>query len=471
MNRKNNNIQYIKDKLKNNSDVIYRDIKCSNGTINLIFIDTITDKNFISLNIVAPLTTITENLSDISIIKDKILFSNIVEDVTTIDDGIAHILSGNVLVMFDFSDKIFYCNAENWQKRNVERPLTDPVLKGPSEGFNESIDNNINLIRKRIKNSSLKIEKITIGDISKTMVGLVYIEGTAPMDLVELIRKRITNLKIDFIVDTNYIEEELKNKNTNFDTIGYTEKPDIVVSRMFEGRVAIILDGTPTALTAPFFFLEYFQSPEDYYFNKYTANPIRMLRIVSFFIAIFLPGFYIALFTHHFALIPPPFAFKIAQARSGVPFSTVIEVLLVLMSFELTKESGRRLPPSIGQTLSIVAGLILGTAATNAGLSSEGTVVVMGTFTIASFVNPRLQNLAPTWTLVCIILTGLVGLHGFYIFFFIILAHIASLNSCGYPYLFPFGTYNKFKFRNKDFLSRGKLDWTARTIFKKGDNK
>lgn len=228
-----------------------------------------------------------------------------------------------------------------------------------------------------------------------------------------------------------------------------------------------MIDGCPTAITAPSFFLECFQSPEDYYYNKNSVDPIRLLRLGAFFMTTLIPGFYVALYTHHFTLIPPPFMYKIAQERAIVPFPTVVEVIIIMLFYELFRETARRLPQNIGQPLSITAGLILGNAATAAGLTSEATIVVTGVYAISSFINPKLQATTPIWSIMCVILSTLFGLHGFYVFLILIIAHLGSLNSCGYEYLYPFGTSTRYSFKNRDYITRGRLNGISKKIIDK----
>ncbi|MFL0269181.1 spore germination protein [Candidatus Clostridium radicumherbarum] len=459
------NLEYIKTKLNKNQDVRYKNINLPTGVLTLIFIENLVDKDFINNFIISPLLKDQKEQLSIDIIINRTLLCISTAKLLHIDDCVHQILSGEVIILSSFSDKVIICNAEKSVHRLVEKSINEPVIKGSQEGFNESISDNINLIRKRVKNQSLKIEEFHLGTDSNSSVILMYIENKAPEKLVNLFNKTINNLKVEYILDTNYIEEELKCKGTDFDTIGYTEKPDILASKLYQGRVAVLVDNCPTAITAPYFFIEYFHAPDDYYLNKNVIDLVRILRVFTFFLTVFLPGFYIALFTHHSSLIPPTFVFKIAESRAGVPFPTIIEVLIMLFFFELTREASKRMPSTIGQSLSMVSSLILGQAAIGAGLASEGTIVIAGIYAITSFINPKLSSITPIWTLMNVAVSGMFGLHGFFIFLILIIAHIASLNSCGYPYLFPIGTPNEFKNKGKDYITRGRLKEISGKIF------
>jgi len=268
------------DKLNENEDVKYKTIHTSKGILTLIFIESITDKVFINNYIITPLLQSHDEILSIEMIKNKILLCSSVLKILPLDDYVHHILSGNVLILSSFSVEIIICNARKTINRPIEKSINEPVSKGSQEAFNESINDNINLIRRRIRNQSLKIEEFQLGTNSNTTVILLYIKDRAPEDLVNLFKDAINNLKIDFILDTNYIEEELKCKGTNFDTIGYTERPDVLASKLFEGRVAILVDNCPNAITAPYFFLEYFHIAEDYYLNKNVVDNLRVLRLI-----------------------------------------------------------------------------------------------------------------------------------------------------------------------------------------------
>ena len=276
----NKNLNYIKEKFKDSFDVKYREVDSSLGKATLVFIDNLCSTAFIS--------------------------EYIVKDKNDIEDAMLHLVSGDILIFVEGFEEIIYCEVKGFVRRGVGIPVTESVLKGPREGFNELFVDNIALIRRRIKNPDLKFEPIYSGDKSQTVVCIAYIKDVAPKRLVEHIKNVIQNMDMEFILDTNYVESQLKESNSVFDTIGYTEKPDEVAAKMMEGRVAVLVDGTPFVITAPYFFLENFQMPDDYYINKYFANFTRSLRWLAFFFATFVPGLYVGLqyqeLEYHFQL-------------------------------------------------------------------------------------------------------------------------------------------------------------------------
>ncbi|MGH4137210.1 spore germination protein [Clostridium sp.] len=462
------NINYIKDKLKNSYDVKYKEIECQLGIIFGVFIDDMCDSKFISEYIFNPLIQNNIVTMDLNYIKKEILPANSMGDINSNDEAIYHILSGDVVLIFPFANCAIYCEAKGYVRRGVGIPVTENVIKGPREGFTEAFVDNVSLIRRKIKNPDLKFETIILGNKSNTVVVISYIEGVAPKKLVDYIRKKVSNIKLEFVLDTNYIEEQLKNKNTAFDTIGTTEKPDVASSKLLEGKIAIIVDGTPFVITAPYFFLDNFQAPDDYYSNVYFANLSRIIRVISFLIASLLSGVYLAIACFHFSLIPTVFAVKFTISRAGVPLPTVVELLLMNFFFQLLREAGIRLPQSIGQSMSIVGALILGDAAVGVGLASQSTVVIVALSSISSFLVPKLYGALSIWNIIIILFSSVLGLPGFYIGFFIFISHLAGLESCGYPYLFPLGTLETFKF--KDILYRKNLSEISNSIFDKGDS-
>ncbi|MBD7910232.1 spore germination protein [Clostridium cibarium] len=459
-------VKYVKDKFEGSFDVKYREITTSLGQCTLVFIDDLCSTQFISEYIVTPLKNRTNECNEIEDILTKVLNINIANYAKGLDDAILHILSGDIILLFHEYEEIIYCEVKGFVRRGIAVPVTESVLKGPREGFTELFVDNVSLIRRKIKNANLKFEPLYVGENSQTVVCISYIKGIAPEYLIEYVKSKVKNLDLKFILDTNYIEDTLREKNSAFDTVGYTEKPDEVAARILEGRVAVMVDGTPFVITLPYFFLENFQAPDDYYTNKYFANFTRLLRWISFFIATFLPGLYVAVLTHHFALIPSLFIFRLAVARAGVPLPTIVEVIVMMIAFQLIKEAGLRLPQPIGGAMSIVAALILGDAVVGAGIASRTTIIVVAASTLSYFLTPKLYGAMSIWSIVITIVSSLFGLPGFFIISLILLAMLGELETGGFPYLFPIGSVTSHKF--KDIIFRGNLNKISNNVIEKG---
>ncbi|WP_461204289.1 spore germination protein [Clostridium sp. DL1XJH146] len=462
-----NTFLWIKDEMKGSFDFKWRLIKNKQGYIYIMYIDDLCDAKFISEYVVAPLSNNYE-ISDVDLIKTGIVSSSYVKEVVDRDELINHVLSGDVVIIFDFSDRNLICEAKGYVRRSINTPLTEAVLKGPREGFNELIVDNVSLIRRKVKNRNLKFESMSVGTNSNTSVALVYIDHLTDEKLISYIRDKINSLDINFILDINYIEEILREKKTAFNTIGYSEKPDVIASKIMEGKVAVIVDGTPSVLIAPYFFLEHFQTPDDYYSNIVISTISRIERWIAFLLATLVPGLYVALTTHHFSLIPTVFVFGLASSRTGVPFPTIVELILMLSFFGLLREAGIRLPQPTGQALSIVGALILGESAVGAGLASQSTIVVVSVASIATFLIPNLYVPASLWSLIIVVLGSLIGMPGVYFGIFLLITHLSKLETCGYKYLYPLGTVKKLKLGDV-FVRKFLVDISKPDSIKKDD--
>lgn len=456
--------ELIKEKLKDNFDLKYREIETVIGSIYIMYIDDLCNSSFISQYIVTPIIQNQDNIKDIDNLKKGILNANSVDDINNFDEAMIHILSGDVLIIFENSENILYCEAKGYSKRAISTTETENVIKGPREAFNESFVDNVALIRRRIKNADLKFESFHIGKKSNTVVVMIYIKGVTEEDLINKVRDEINKIDQDFILGSNYISERFSNNKSFFDTTGYSEKADVISSMLYEGRIGIIVDGSPFIMTIPHFLIEHFQAPDDYYINKYYSNVARILREFAFLIATFLPGLYLAITTYHFSLIPSVFVFRLAVSRAGVPFPAVVELFLMMFFFAILRESGIRLPQPVGQAASIVGALILGQAAIGAGLASQIGLIVIAVSSICSFLVPKLYGPIAAWSIIIVLFSSLLGLPGFYIVMLTFVAHISSLESVGYPYLYPLGTSKEFKF--KDILFRGDLENISKNIGK-----
>lgn len=467
-----NNLEYVKEKLKNSFDVKYREVQTVLGKATVVFIDDLCNASMISEYVLLPLRGFGKikpsigNINSVKEVIENVLDIGATDIAKDVDDAIMHILSGDPAIIFDDYKEIIFVETKGFPVRGVGTPETESVLKGPREGFNELIVNNVALIRRRIKNPDLKFEAVVVGEKSQTSVAICYIDKIAPDDLIEKIKNKVKNLDLRFILDTNYIEDALKTQNSFFDTVGYTEKPDEVCAKLLEGRIGVIVDGTPFVITVPYFFLENFQMPDDYYLNKYYTNFNRMLRWAAFFVATLVPGLYVAIITYHFAMIPSLFMFRLAVSRAGVPFPTFIEVILMMLAFQFIKEAGLRLPQPIGGAMSIVSALILGDAAVGAGIASRITIIIVALSTLAYFLIPKLYGAVSFWAIILVLFSAGFGIPGFLSGAMLLLIQLSELDSVGYQFLFPVGSISEYRF--KDVVLRGSLNRISKDFIKKG---
>lgn len=458
-------LEVLQQKLNNSSDVIYRKIYCQDELITIVGIENMIDGTKLSQYIIEPLLNYNKPISDVETLCRESILANPASEVSSIEEAFEHLSSGCVLLFFTSYTDVIYCNVAGFAKRPVDIPTSEATVKGPREGFSEDIQDNLSLIRRRLKTSDMKAEQFKLGKKSLTSCYMLYVEGVAPAEVVKYVREKIEDVAIsrDYIFYSNNIEESLKAKGTAFDTVGYSEKPDICAQKISEGRITILVDGSSNAAIVPYFFNDSFQVTDDYTMNKYMANTARFLRFMSFWIATLAPGLYIALITHHFRLIPTILLFKLAMYRAVVPVPTIIELLIMIGFFQILREAAVRLPQPIGSTLSIIGALILGDAAVASGLASQITVVVVGITSICSYLVPKMYIAIFYWNTLITILSVLLGLPGFYTGFVMLIAHMADLNTVGYPYANPIATRSVLKYQ--DLIYRGTLNEIGNPIF------
>ncbi|MDD3224371.1 MAG: spore germination protein [Clostridium sp.] len=399
----------------------------------------------------------TLGISSENVVKD---FNKCIEDI----------LSGNVVVFVDMVEYGFSLNINNPPQRSIEEPNNETVLRGPREGFTESLQKNIGLIRKNIKSRNLKLEKFTVGKDSKKDLAICYISGAADESIVEEVKKRIKSINIKSVLESNYIAECIQDNSISaFPTIYRTEKPDVAASKLLEGKVLIMLEGTPVVLSVPALFVEFMQSADDYYVRSISASLNRGLRYIGIFMTLTLPAIYVALVDFHQELIPTSLAITFINSRSGVPFPAAWECFLMLIFYDIIREAGIRIPKTLGQTVSIVGTLVLGEAAVRAGIVGAPVIIVVGFTGIALFTvpSPELNTSINIIKYVFLFLASILGIIGIIYGMLFILMYLISIRSFGVPYMYPFAPLC-IK-RNEDTLMRmyiGKLDKLT-NLFKK----
>lgn len=373
-------------------------------------------------------------------------------DISEVTEGV---LAGKVVILVEGQSNGFLAELSDYKQRSVEEPTTEASIRGPREGFNESLRTNTSLIRRRIKSTQLKFQAYEIGTTTKTPIVLAYMEGYVNPEVLVELRKRIDTIHTDRIFDSSYVEEFIEDQPMSlFPQILNTERPDAVAASLMEGKAAILVDGSPNALILPMTFWSGFQSAEDHYERFIYASAVRCLRIILVFLSVFLPSIYVALTTFHPQMIPLNLMMSIAAAREGLPFPTVVETLLMETMFEGLREAGLRLPKAIGSAVSIVGALVIGEAAVQAGFISAPIVMIVAGTGIASFAFPR-YSLALPFRLLrfpMLIAGGALGIFGVAIGIVFILIHLVTLKSFGEPYLKPIAPFTRKQW--KDTLIR-----------------
>lgn len=357
------------------------------------------------------------------------------------DEACLAVLSGDTVLFVDGFDKCLIISTKGWPSRGIQEADTEGVVRGSRDAFSEGLRVNTVLIRRRIRDTKLKIKQKQVGTRSRTDIAIIYIEDLVEEDLLKEIDEKIQGFLIDGIFESGMLEELMTDDwKSPFPKVQITQRPDKAAAALLEGRVTIVVDNSPFVLLLPTTLSHFYIASEDYYQHWILSSFIRILRYLSGFMAISLPAIYIALTCYNPAMIPVNLTQSIAAARLGVPFPTIIEVLIMELEFELLREAGVRLPGSLGSTISIVGGLIIGQAAVAANIVSPIIVVIVSGTAIASFTIPSytLVNAYRVLKYWLILTSSFLGLFGFWLGFLVLLAHLVSLKSFNYPYLMPF---------------------------------
>lgn len=422
----------------------------------LIYFDGLTDKKQIDSHLLKPLLLelnmqnnealqFQPDMDILRHVQDHILSVSDLKNLHTLQEVCRHITSGDTVFLIDGYSTGLAAGTRSWQGRAVQTPDNEVTVFGPKEGLSETLRFNTANLRRRLKSTQFKINSLVLGRISQTDVAICYIEGIAPPDLVAGVKARMEEIDIDAILDTGCLAELIvDHKWTIFTQTEHTEKPDRICGQLLEGKVCLMVDGSPMALILPISFPEYLISPEDYYVHFIPASLFRMLRFISFMLALTLPSLYVAIISYHHEMIPTPLLLTIAATRQGIPFPAFIEALLLEATFEMLREAGLRLPRAVGPAVSIVGALIIGDAAVRAGLVSTPMVVVIAFTGIASFVSPSYNAsiIIRISRFGFLFAAAMLGFLGIVIALILMLLRMASLSSFGLPYLAPMAPLN-----------------------------
>lgn len=436
----------LKTQLNNSQDISTRLFVCKNNTkCGLVFIDNAIDKLLLSSSVIEPLQKFdwTNNKeSDIQTIQQQIIAFTSVKTVKTIEDTLDDVLNGFCTVLFEDCQTILMVECSKWITRLPTEPPTSAVIHGPREGFVEDVNTNLSLIRKRLKTKELKIENLILGRETKTEIRICYLKNIAKQEIVNKIVEKIEKIDIDGIIDSSYLSSFLgDNTGSLFKQVGTAEKPDIVVAKMLEGRIAIIVDGSPFVLTLPYLYIEDLQSSNDYYMSPAHATFMRIIRCFGLFGAIILPGLYVALLVYHYQIIPIKLLITITNSIQGIPLPPFVEILFITLMFECLYEASLRMPRYIGLALSIVGAIILGDTAVKAGLISSPGVLVVAVAGMLSYTVPDQAAQISVLRVIFTIIGGVFGLLGLILAGMALIAYLASMTSYNTPYLAPMSPF------------------------------
>ncbi len=450
------NLETIKEIMTDCDDIVYREVEI--GTQNefkaaLIYVDGMADKmllnKFVLNNLMVSSRMVEPNGENIKNqlykqLKDHTLTVTELSEVESIEEAVGFMLSGETILLLDNYNKIIIVASKGFSSRSISEPSTETVIRGPRDGFTETFRVNTTLIRRRIRDSKLKVKSMQIGKRSKTDVAVMYIDDIVNKGILKEVNKRLKMIDIDTILDSGYIEQLIEDDWTSpFPQIQNTERPDVTASALYEGRVAIVVDNSPFVLLVPATINAMMQSSEDYYERWNIASAVRLLRYFAATISLILPSLYVAITSFHPQMIPTQLALVLAVNRKTVPFPAIVEALIMETTIELLREAGVRLPGPIGATIGIVGGLVIGQAAVEAGIVAPLMVIIVAVTAIASFAVPS-YNVAIGFRLLrflFIFAAGFLGLYGVMLAILLVLIHLCSLKSFNVPYLSPFVNY------------------------------
>ncbi|WP_170974046.1 spore germination protein [Peribacillus simplex] len=447
------NLEAIKQEIGHNWDVHFREFVIGRTDIRAViaFVEGLSDKELIDKNIMKSLMVdftgeykqklpyVKGSISK-EFIKNQVLSISEVEEVDSIKELASKVLTGSTALLIDGVVDALVLGTIKGKTRAIEEPVSEALVRGPRVGFTEALTDNTSLLRGNGEIENLSLVKFQVGTRSKKDLVVAYIKEIVDPELVQEVETRIKKIDIDNVPESGYVEQLIEdNYLSPFPQVQSTERPDRVIAALMEGRVAILLDGTPFALMVPFTFSMMLQSPEDYYERWIPSTFIRLLRYLAGFLSLFTPALYIAFISFHPGLIPTKLAISIIGTRSGVPFPALIEALFMEISIEILREAGLRLPKPIGPAMGIVGGLIIGEAAVQAGIVSPILVIVVALTAISSFAIPQYSAGITLRILrfVAMLCAATLGLYGVILFFLFMTSHLVKLKSFGVPYVSP----------------------------------
>jgi len=433
------NKRFFQQKFENAMDFMARDMELSGVKAALFGLDGLVSKQNITLSILNPLMNadMPEHTDDrLKFIEETVLGTMEQKRENRMDQLLVLLMSGFAVLCVDGCDEAVVFGVQGFDSRGPEEPQNEVMQRGAKDGFTESYQNNISMIRRRMKTTALKFEKAEVGSESRTPLAICYLEGVASEKILNQVREKLQNCDLKTTLGAGYLTGFLE-RGGLFSGVGITERPDVVCGKIEEGRVAILVEGTPGALLVPFLFVENFQTLDDYLTRPFYAAFVRWIKYIAFFVSALLPGLYVGIAAHHPELLPESLMLKIAQAEAETPFPVLAETLLLYFLYEMLREAGLRAPRSLSATVSIVGGLVIGDTAVSAGLVSAPSLMVIALTAIAGYAIPRLYEPLSLLRLGFLLAGGFFGVWGVMIGFALLLLNLCGTGSFGVPLLTP----------------------------------
>ncbi|MCH5147755.1 MAG: spore germination protein [Clostridiales bacterium] len=437
MTKLEDNIKAVKDILISEDILVFEFKSLEGKKFAIIYADEIANKFLLGELVIKPLREVKKDapLEEVKLL----LASPELKDGSKTEDAVSAISNGDGVLFVDGESDFFIIGLKAPPTRAVAEPPTQVAVKGPREGFIEDIKTNVALVRKRLKSKDLVIKNLTSGERSDTMIALVYIEGVCPKGLAERIQREIEENTIDFIPDSSYVSQFIeKRPRSIFKSCGTAEKPDIFCAKVSEGRVGILVDGSPIALTVPYMLVEDFQSVEDYYTCSYRSTTLRVLRLLAVGVGILLPALYISAQLFKIQIIPFKLLLKISSSVAGLALSPSVEMFLTLFVLEVLTEASIRMPKYVGLALSVVGALVLGDTAVKAGIISTPAIIIIAFSAICLYAVPALVETSATFRWIFLIVGGSIGPFGAVLLVAYLICYLVSEQSYGVPLVAPF---------------------------------
>lgn len=422
---------------------VFNNVSNEKLRFGLVYVDGMVERHMIQEGVIKPILAYdftgmnSDNMAELmENIRAQVIHVSDVVVTTDLNDMISAIIAGKTILLLDGYAGALNISVQGWETKAIAEPVTEKSVKGPREGFTESLLVNLTLLRRRIQDPDLKFNFSEVGSRSRTQICICYMESLAVPEIIKELENRLEQIDIDAVLDTSYLSEFIRDEPYSpFEMTGSTERPDAVVGKLMEGRVAVLIEGSPFALTVPYIFIENFQASSDYYINFYFGSFNRMLRLMGAFLSISIPALYVAFVTYSQEMIPTMLLLSISTARVAVPFPTIVEAALMLTIFEILREAGERIPSNVGQAISIVGALVLGQAAVEARIVSAPMIIVVGLTGIMTLLNPTLTGPLIIIRTLLLFAAFFLGIYGYFLGMLGLVIHLMSLRSFGIPYM------------------------------------
>ena len=435
----------------------------------VITMEGLVDKEQLSQSVLNPLLTFDYGARDsaaVSVIAySSVMASSDVIKLSSADEIVTYITSGFAVLMINGAEELYAVGVQGYSFRGVSEPESEVVQRGSREGFTEPLRVNMSMIRRRMKTPDLKFEQMTVGTDSKTQLMICYLQSQVSLDLLNKLKKRLSGCNLETVLASGYLSDYLEDNGSGslFSGVGISERPDTVCGKLTEGRIAIIVDGTPAVMIVPHLFVEEFQSVDDYSNRTYYAAFIRLMKYLSFFVSVFLPGLYVALAQFHPEYFPTWLLINTSESLAQTPFPVTAEVLAITVVYEIMKEAGLRIPKSLGHAVSIVGALVIGDSAVNAGIISASTLMVVATAAICGYVTSPLYPPIMMLRMLFIVVGGFTGLWGITLATAVVLIGMCAKTSLGVPYLSSLSPFSLRRMRDV-FIRAGWRQLSKHTI-------